>query len=411
MRFAIQGMADYLIPVDLGCGSTGAAPIEAHRNGRGQVKPKILFVINSLAGGGAERVLTTLVGGSAALTDRYTVEVALLDREDEVYSLPDWVKVHRLDCQGRFLPSLVQMSALIRREKPDLTLSFLTRANVVSALTMRLRGKPFVISERVNTTAHLNDGGNSGLTKALVRLTYPWAKRVIAVSRGVGDTLIQDFSVKAERIVAVANPIDTSAIVEKAQQAPPETFEKPYVVAMGRLVPNKNFALAIQAFALSGLPGRLVILGEGPERAALIALGERLGLGERLQMPGFASNPYAIIAHAEFMALSSNAEGFPNALVEALAAGVSVVATDCASGPAEVLDVALAGDSAVEGRGGFLVPVNDAEAMAGAFQTMQDPIVRSRLVAKGAERVREFSVERAVARYWAVIEDALKPGA
>ncbi|MBI1686999.1 glycosyltransferase [Caulobacter hibisci] len=374
------------------------------------MKPKILFVINSLAGGGAERVLTTLIAGSQRFADRYAIVVVLLDREEEVYDLPDWVETVRLDGRQSLARSFLQIWGLIGRMRPALTVSFLTRANVVTAMAMALRGRPFVLSERVNTTAHLNEGRAAALAKLLVRLTYPRADRIVAVSQGVADTLAEDFGVAPAAMVAIANPVPAEKIAARATETPTMTVEGPYVVAMGRLVPNKNFALSIEAFARSEAPGRLLILGEGPERPRLEALVERLGVSGRVLMPGFAANPYALIARAEFMALSSNAEGFPNALVEALACGVPVVATDCASGPAEVLEATVEPKpgAIAEGQGGLLIPVNDVEAMAAAFRRMQDPALRARLRAAGGRRVLDFTVARAVERYWAVIEDTLR---
>jgi N-acetylgalactosamine-N,N'-diacetylbacillosaminyl-diphospho-undecaprenol 4-alpha-N-acetylgalactosaminyltransferase len=243
----------------------------------------------------------------------------------------------------------------------------------------------------------------------MVRLAYPRATRIIAVSQGVGDTLVEDFGVRADRVVAIANPIDTDRIEALAAEPANDHSAVPFVVAMGRLVTNKNFPLAIRAFAASGLAGNLVILGQGPDHAALRALGDSLGLGARLVLPGFAENPYAIVGKAQFLVLSSNAEGFPNALVEALAAGVPVVATDCRSGPSEVLDVSIAPGNVVpgQGRGGLLVPVDDLAAMTEAFRMMADPARRTALAAAGRARVRDFSVAHAVERYWAVIDDAL----
>lgn len=373
------------------------------------MRRKVLFAINSLAGGGAERVMATLLGGSEARARDYDCAIALLDRDEEAYALPDWIRVHRLDCKHGFAASIAGLTGVVRREKPDVALSFLTRANVATAAAMTLRRRPFILSERVNTTAHLGEGRAATASKAMVRLAYPRATRIIAVSQGVGDTLVEDFGVRADRVVAIANPIDTDRIEALAAEPANDHSAVPFVVAMGRLVTNKNFPLAIRAFAASGLAGNLVILGQGPDHAALRALGDSLGLGARLVLPGFAENPYAIVGKAQFLVLSSNAEGFPNALVEALAAGVPVVATDCRSGPSEVLDVSLAPGNVVpgQGRGGLLVPVDDLAAMTEAFRMMADPARRTALAAAGRARVRDFSVAHAVERYWAVIDDAL----
>ncbi len=383
------------------------AQMNARTNAPGQ---KIMFVINSLAGGGAERVMTTLLRGSQGYARTYDCLLVLLDRDDDAYDLPDWLRVHRLDCRHGLARSIMGLQRVVRLERPDFALSFLTRANVATTLAMGPRGKPFVLSERVNTTAHLGTGRAATLGKAMVRLTYPRATRIIGVSQGVCDTLVADFGVRADRVIAIANPVDLDAIGASARAVPPSPVAAPYVIAMGRLVLNKNFALAIEAFAAANVAGRLVILGQGPEHDNLRALGDRLGLGDRLVLPGFAENPYALLARADFFVLSSNAEGFPNALVEALACGVPAVATDCRSGPAEVLDTNIVvADGVASGEGGLLVRVDDCAAMTRAFERMANATLRATLAQRGSERVKAFGVAHAVTRYWAVIEAALNP--
>lgn len=373
------------------------------------MRAKVLFVINSLAGGGAERVMATLLRASRERARDFEFSVALLDDEPAAYALPDWLTVHQLDSRGSLIQSFRQLNGLIGRYRPDVTLSFLTRANVAAIAAMRLRGRPCIISERVNTKAHLATGKSAGLSLGLVRLLYPWASRIIAVSQGVADTLVDDFGVDSGNVSVVANPVDLSSISSKAAQPASIPVEGPYVAAMGRLVPNKNFALAIEAFARSSSEGKLVILGEGREREALEGLALKLGIDTRVLLPGFCDNPYAFLARARYMILSSNAEGFPNALVEALASGVPVIATDCPSGPYEVLEAPEHPKSGcyVEGRGGLLVPPNDAEAMALAIRALADGALRARLTIGGAKRVHDFGVPRAVDRYWNEIEAVL----
>lgn len=371
---------------------------------------KVLFVINSLAGGGAERVMATLLRASGERRPEYDFSLALLDDEPAAYALPEWLTVHQLDCRGSLMRSFRQLRRLLAVERPDVTLSFLTRANIASIAAMRLRRRPSIISERVNTKAHLATGRSARLSLGMVRVLYPLATKVLAVSQGVADTLVKDFAVSTRKIEIIANPVDLDLIATKAAEEAPVRIEGPYVAAMGRLVPNKNFALAIEAFARSSASGKLVILGEGPERQALEALAAKLGMADRVTLLGFCDNPYAVLARAQYVILSSNAEGFPNALVEALACGVPVVATDCPSGPFEVLDIQEHPQSGTwrEGRGGLLVPPNDADAMAGALRMMADESLRKTLTLRGAERVQDFSVKRAVDRYWSQIEDVIR---
>lgn len=372
------------------------------------MRPKVLFVINSLAGGGAERVFSAILQASQDRAGRCDISVALLDQDPEAYRIPDAFPLHRLDCGHSLVRSVRRLSALVDEVRPDVALSFLTRGNLATVIAMRRRGKPAVISERVDTSAHLATGRAAWISKLMVKWSYPKAARVIAVSDGVAATLARDFGIAPGQIDVIANPVDADAIAERARAEPAIPVTADDAVVMGRLVENKNPALAVRAFAASRATGRLILLGDGPDREALLALPEARALGDRLVLPGFVTNPHAVIARAGFLLSASNAEGFPNALVEALACGVPVVVTDCPSGPAEILAARPAGEgSFAEGRGGLIVPVNDRAAMTAAIDAMQDEALRGRLSAAGLERVRDFSVERAVARYWSVIEQAL----
>lgn len=369
-------------------------------------RKRILFAINSLAGGGAERVLATLLGGSTPWRERYDIHLALLDDEPRAYDVPEWVEVHQLDAQHKLLPSLTQLRALVGRLSPDATLSFLTRANVANAWAMAGRGRPWLISERVNTSAHL---GSARAAKAMVRMVYPRAAHVIAVSDGVVDDLAANFGVARSRMSAIANPVDHEQIAELAATQPRFTPAGHYIVAAGRLMPNKNFPLLLRAYAKAAPQERLVILGEGPERGALEALTASLGIADRVDMPGFVANPFAVVARAEAYAMPSNAEGFPNGLVEAMACGLPVVATNCASGPSEILaDRAretIAG--AIDVDAGALVPTDDVEAFAAALGRVLAEPRRSVCGARARERSRAYGVEQAARNYWERIEASL----
>jgi N-acetylgalactosamine-N,N'-diacetylbacillosaminyl-diphospho-undecaprenol 4-alpha-N-acetylgalactosaminyltransferase len=246
-------------------------------------------------------------------------------------------------------------------------------------------------------------------TKALMRCIYPRASRVIAVSGGVADKLATGFAVAPSKIAIIPNPVDSEALHAAAAKHDELAIDQPYVIAVGRLVNVKNYRLLIRAFAKADLPCRLVIAGDGPERDSLRALGDELGLGERLVMPGWLSNPYPALKRANLFALSSNVEGFPNALVEALALGVPAVATNCKDGPAEIL--ADSNTDAVTGLTvadtGVLTPVGDVDSYAQALKLAFEQPLRERLMMAGRERARAYSAATILARYWAVIEDAL----
>jgi N-acetylgalactosamine-N,N'-diacetylbacillosaminyl-diphospho-undecaprenol 4-alpha-N-acetylgalactosaminyltransferase len=374
-------------------------------------KATILFVINSLAGGGAERVLTTILGASAPWRDRYDVHLALLDDQPRAYAVPDWIEVTQLDARHRLGASIAQLRRLVGRLNPDVAFAFLTRANVATAVAMAGRGRPWLISERVNTSAHLGSGTGAIAARAMVRFAYPRARHVIAVSDGVADDLVENFGVARDRVSAIANPVDHDAIATQAAAPSPLAIDGDYVVAAGRLVPNKNFALLIDAFAASGMPHRLVIMGEGPERASLEAQIAANGLTERVLLPGFVANPFAVLARARLFAMPSNAEGFPNGLVEAMACGLPVVATNCASGPSEIL-AGLPRDSVVDARqvpAGALVPPNDVAAFASALREVASEPRRTAFAHAARQRSLDYGVAQATEHYWRRIDAALKP--
>lgn len=365
---------------------------------------RALFVINSLAGGGAERVFTTIVRHSEAMRPHCNISVALLDEEaHEAYALPNWVDVVRLDCKGSLLRSILRLSRLVRHLRPSVTLSFLTRANVAAILAGRWTRHKVVISERVNTTAHLATGRIAMISRGLVRWTYPSADRIIAVSDGVRKTLIDDFAVAPERVVAIHNPVDVNAIRLLGAAPDPLGATSSDWVTMGRLVANKNTALAIRAFAESSLPGRLFVLGDGPMRTELTDLAREKGVGDRVIFAGFLPNPYAVIARCRAYILPSNAEGFPNAMVEAMALGVPALATDCPSGPAEILEVAGAGSRPAKGRGGFLVRLGDSAMLAQAMGAVMDEATRIDLSIQAARRVEDYGIGKTVTLFWDVM--------
>jgi glycosyltransferase involved in cell wall biosynthesis len=164
--------------------------------------------------------------------------------------------------------------------------------------------------------------------------------------------------------------------------------QPPVILGVGRLTAQKDFVNLLRAFAIvkQSRPSRLVILGDGPERAALGDLIDRLDLVSDVDMPGFDANPYSYMSRAAVFVLSSAWEGLPTVLIEAMACGTPVVATDCRSGPAEIL---------VGGRFGELVPVGDAAALAAAIlRTLERPSPQALRVRAG-----DFSIERAVDRY------------
>lgn len=370
-----------------------------------RLRKKAFFVINSLVGGGAERVFSTLLNQMHAEGTPFDIELVLLDRLPAVYTVPQGLKCHQLDSREGFLTSLRQLSVLVRREKPHAIFSFLNRSNCVSIIAGKMIGIPVVISERVHTTSHFGIGPSAALNRLAVRLLYPRAARVVAVAHGVADDLADNYGVAREKILVVYNPVRHGEILAQGLKDPEIALPEIYWVAVGRLVPNKNFQMLLQAFAQANPTGDLVILGDGPERAALLALAQELGMADRLHLPGFVANPFAVLGRARAYLTSSNAEGFPNALVEALVLGRPVIATDCDSGPGEI----LRGNSerkvtaATRVAHGILVPMNNIGAMADGIGLLEQAAYRAQLSEAASRRALDFDHNVAIGCYRTIL--------
>jgi glycosyltransferase involved in cell wall biosynthesis len=365
----------------------------------------IVFVINSLTAGGAEHALVDMLAYLEDHLRSYIVHLVLLDVEEELHAVPAWVQKHVLNANFAFFRSTILLVRLLRELAPAVTVSFLNRSNCANVISSKIVKYPCIISERTHATTRFGTGLSAVITKAIMRLTYPHADQVIAVSEGVKHDLMTNFSVCGAKIRVIYNPIDTDRICERALEAPSASVPEPYIVSAGRLVPSKNFPLLIESYRSSSISENLVILGEGEERRELERLVSSLGLDGRVILPGHMQNPYPIIGAARLFVSSSNLEGFPNALIEAMALGCPVVATDCNTGPMEILtgkmrprctEVTLA-------EYGILVPVNSTDSLSEAIRIGCQENVRSRYSQRSKERARDFGTRTSIDQYWSVI--------
>jgi len=301
---------------------------------------------------------------------------------------------HTLGC----LPGLIRY---LRSERPDALLAAKDRANSTAVLARRLAGGPTRVVLRMGTTVSGALAGRSRLKERFwyfrMRLLYPSADAVVAVSKGVADDLQGHAKLSHSLLRVIQNPVITPELMTMAEEPVDHPWFRehavPVVLGVGRLTRQKDFPTLLKAFALvrEKRPCHLTILGEGHGRVLLESIAEDLGVKEDVLMPGFVGNPYAYMSRAAVFVLSSLWEGSPNVLTEALALGTPVVSTDCPSGPREILE---------NGRFGPLVQIGDPDALARAIlSTMDSPPEKSLL--KNA--VRAYTLEESSRKYLEVL--------
>ncbi len=355
----------------------------------------IAFFFKDLSGGGAEKVMLSIAGGFTE--KKLKVDLVLVKAEGEYLSLisPN-VRVVNLKSQ-RLITSLPLLINYLKLNRPKTLISALEFQNIICIIAKLLAG----VSTRIIVTSHNHisrECQNSNQLKRrliplLVRWFYPLANKVVAVSQGVAENAAQISGLPLDKIKVIYNPIFTSELLEKFNRPVSHPWflenQVPVILGVGRLEKQKDFLTLIRAFALvrQQYPARLMILGQGDQLPHLEALVNELELVEDVTFPGFIANPYAYMAQAKLVVLSSAFEGFGNVLVEAMIGGTPVVSTDCQSGPAEIL---------ANGKYGQLVAVGNVSGLADAIiHTLKNPLKPEFL----QERGREFSLEAALVQY------------
>jgi glycosyltransferase involved in cell wall biosynthesis len=301
---------------------------------------RVLLLIPHLGGGGAEQVTALLARGLSR--DKYELHLGLVTRSDATYSpLPPWVTVHYLGA-SRVRSGAFRLLRLVRRLKPDVILSGMAHLNFLVLMLRPLFPTSTRVLVRQNGTVSsaLADGQVPRYTRLLYRLLYRHADRVICQSRAMAVDLAGELELGAERIAVLPNPIDLAGIREARNYPDRWTGPGPHLLAVGRLSREKGFDLLLRAFAdvRNGFPhADLLVAGAGPEEAALKAQCSSLGLEQAVRFTGHLDSPYACFPGATLFVLSSRHEGMPNALLEAAAAGLPIVALPSSGGVVDLL--------------------------------------------------------------------------
>ncbi|PRD41931.1 glycosyl transferase [Phyllobacterium phragmitis] len=296
------------------------------------------------------------------------------------------------------IPGLVEY---LRTERPTTLLSALDYANVAAIIAAGIAptGTRAVISQRNHFSTEMasRQAWRAGYAQSVFHRLYSRADRIVAVSKSVADDIAQACDLPRDQVVTIYNAVAGPVLDAKATEPLDHPWfapgAPPVVLGVGKLKPQKDFPTLLRAFAAlrREREARLIILGEGPDRAELEALARELGVASDVAFPGFVANPFPYMAHAGLFVLSSTFEGLPGVLIQALACGCPVISTDCPGGSAEILE---------NGRYGALTPVGDVGALADAMKaTLDAPLDRDILRQRG----NFFSPERAVEGYLYVL--------
>ena len=387
------------------------------------IKPRLLIFINTLQSGGAERVVSLLLGH---LKDDFEIHLALYCNIVD-YPIPPEIKILNLEQPLKqfrlirlFKLPFLSYKAYRYCTKNDIKISvaFLYRPCYINALMKSLwgyKGK-VIMCERTHQTTMQQSQSKlyRWFSKFMVMFSYKRADLVLANSYAMQTDLIENFKIKTP-VRVIYNPIDLNFIKTHKDEVPDFVFGKNifHFVNVGGFRKEKNHLLLLQAFfILKNLPCKLVIVGGGVMEEELKQKVSDLGLMDRVVFCGFELNPFKYVCRCDCFVLSSDVEGFPNVLIEALACGKPVISTDCSSGPRELLAPATdlhhrAINNYEIGEFGILTPVNDIAALAAAMRKMyEDAGLRKQFEEKAAGRAQQFDVDE-IKQYFHVAFTAL----
>ncbi len=313
------------------------------------------------------------------------------------------VNIIRLNCK-RTLTSLFLLIKYIKSAKTDILISALYHANVICLfakyMTKRTNTK-FIVTERNYLSLRIANSTNvkDKILLPIIKRLYPKADLVIAISKGVMNDIVDICNLDSEKISCIYNPVVTSDFEESIKATPEINFNKdlPLIIASGRLVEQKDYPTMLKALALviKQKPVNAMVLGKGHLEKELITLSQELGIDNNVIFKGFVDNPLSYMKQADIFLMTSAWEGFGNVLVEALYCGLSVVATDCKAGPAEILD---------DGKYGLLVPVGNEIAISDAILKVIDkPFDKD----KQQKRALEFTARNITDKYLEHIKDII----
>lgn len=352
---------------------------------------RIALVISAFGAGGSERAMSVLANYWAGNGEQVTL-ITLAPAGNDFYRLHATVRRIGLGVSARSrnlferVRNNIERVRALRRQirdiRPEIIISFGDTTNVTTLLAAVGMALPVVICEQVDPRQYAIGTAWSLLRRAVYRL----AVALVVVSKAMATGWAQNI-VPNDRIRVIPNPVH---FMPTGSARPSNVAVRGgTIVAMGRLVKQKGFDILLEAFRLCSdchPQWSLYILGEGDERETLEAMAETLKLQERVKFLGLVKDPSLVLRDADMFVMSSRFEGFPLALIEAMACGLPVISTDCPTGPSEIIR---------NGVDGILVPAEDAHALSAAMECLlADPEKRRRLATEAVNIVDRFGAEK-----------------
>lgn len=345
---------------------------------------RVFLIIPTLKQGGAERVISILANNFSQL--EYEVHLILLAQTEDFYSINEEVIIHRLGFQNRNvfqkkiseLNTFIKLRKLMKQHRPETILSFMDKYNVLTILSSSFLNLKVFVSDRSNPKKKIDPA-----LQYLKNLTYKYATGIVAQTFLAQETLFS--STKNSNIKVIPNPLKEIKVF-------PEIIKENIILNIGRLTEEKGQKYLIEAFSKLDKPNwKLVILGDGELRQDLETQILELNLNDKVVLAGSVKNVDEYFARASIFAFSSVSEGFPNALVEAMASGLPCVSFDCDAGPRDIIR---------DKENGFLIGLRDVNAMASTLNFLCDNAeLRKKMGDKASNIIYELKSSKITQEY------------
>lgn len=359
-------------------------------------KKNIAFVISSLTAGGAERVVSTL---SNELVHDFNITIIVFYKCKPFYALDPAINL--VFCKQEYKSKINKVKSLLnhfqlincifknlKRNDIDVSIGFMTTTNIYTIIASRMAKIPSVISERIHPS-------HSKLVSAWVKLRsliYPKASKIVVQTEGI-KSYFTSF-IPNDKIAIIKNPLATNFIVDSS------VVKEKIVLNVGRLNFQKNQELLINAFSnVNNNDWKLIIIGKGSRLREHQKLIKELGMEHKVEIINNVTNMSAFYNKASIFASTSDYEGFPNALTEAMHFGLPCIATDCPSGPSELIK---------DGENGFLIPIKNQVELQKKLELLMSNInLRNKLSDKALVSTAQFGVD-VIAQQWKDLINNLK---